>query len=172
MAAELLVRNGCTCVIQTVGSDYQKTPWVERHVIFEETLKAAGVVCHTHYRDSLRVADYEHNCEVIREQLVRHPEADGYFGPDVSCIAAQKEATAMGKSVPKDFQLISCDGTNLTKMSTPAITAVQQPVDRISKWAADTICKLISDPTVDTCDVQMKVELIERETTKRTTDNT
>lgn len=167
LAAELLLRNGCTCVLQTVGSDYQKTPWIERHVVFEDTLKSAGVICHTHYRDSLRVADYEYNCEVIREQLAKHPDVDGYFGPDVSCVAMLKEAVALGKRVPEDVQIISCDGTDLTKMSTPAITAIRQPADRIAKWAAETICMLIDDPTVDTCDVQMKVELVERDTTKR-----
>jgi LacI family sucrose operon transcriptional repressor len=165
LAAELLIRNGCKRVLQTVGSGSQSTPWNERHQIFAHVLEEHGVTCYTHIRDALRVSDFAYNRQVIGEQFDKYPDIDGYFANDVSAAAALKEASARGMVVPRDLKIISCDGSRLTEMTTPQITTIKQPVDRIAAWAVDTLCKLIKDPKLESCDVQLGVDLIERETT-------
>lgn len=167
MAARLLIECGCKHVLQTVGTGSLGSPWNERHTVFEQTLQDHGVQCHTHFRDVLRISDIAFNRQLIRKQLLAFPDIDGYFGNDISCIAAIEEARALGKRIPDDFQVISCDGTYLSEIYTPQITTIRQPVERIAAWAVDTICKLIEDPTIGSCDVQLKASLIERETTRK-----
>ena len=167
MAAKLLIESGCKCVLQTVGSGAQGSPWNERHAVFEKTLENHGVQCHTHFRDVLRISDIEFNRRQIREQLAMYPEVDGYFGNDFCCIAAIEEAKALGRRIPEDFQVISCDGTYVCEIYSPSITSICQPVERIAAWAVDTICRLLEDPSIESCDVQLKATLIERETTRK-----
>ena len=166
-AANLLIACGCKHVLQTVGSGAPGSPWNERHTIFEKTMKAHGVECRTHFRDVLRISDIAFNRQQIREQMALYPEVDGYFANDICCIAAIEEAKALGRRIPEDFQVISCDGTYLSEVFTPHITTIRQPVERIAVWAVDTICRLIEDPTIESCDVQLKSTLIEREPTRR-----
>lgn len=167
MAAKLLIDCGCKHALQTVGSGAQGSPWNERHVVFEETLKAHGIKCHTHFRDVLRISDISFNRQQIREQLDMYPDIDGYFGNDFCCIAAIEEAKSLGRRIPDDFQVVSCDGTYICDIYSPHITSICQPVDRIAAWAVDTVCRLIEDPSIESCDVQLKSTLIERETTRK-----
>jgi LacI family sucrose operon transcriptional repressor len=165
IAAELLIRNGCKVILQTVGSGAINTPWNERHKTFTRVLEENGVKCYTHIRDLLKVSDFSYNRKVIGEQLDLHPEVDGYFANDISAAATLAEVIQRGKKVPENFKIISSDGSMITEITNPQITTIRQPIDRIATWAVDTLCKKINDPKLTSCDVQLGVDLIERGTT-------
>jgi LacI family sucrose operon transcriptional repressor len=165
IAAELLLENGCREILQTVGSNSINTPWNERHKTFGRIIEENHAVCHTHIRDSLKISDLSFNRAIIGEHLDKYPGIDGYFGNDISSAAALMEAVKRGRRVPEDFRIISCDGSLLTEMTSPQITTIKQPIDRIAAWAVDTIYKLIIDPKLESCEVQLSVELIKRGTT-------
>lgn len=167
MAAKRFIEGGCTHVLQTVGTGALGSPWNERHTAFERVLKDAGIECYTHFRDVLKISDIEFNRKAIREQFELHPEINGYFGNDISCMVAIEIAKSMGKKIPDDFQVISCDGSYITEVFSPKITTIRQPIEKIAAWAVDTVCKLIDDSSIDICDIQLKSTMIEGETTKK-----
>lgn len=166
LAANCLIENGCREVIHIAYETKVEAPWAERHIAFSKILKERGVICHTVEMDTYRsYENFEKNCNSLADLLKKYPYTDGFFGSDLWAVVAVKTALKLGYKIPKDFKIIGYDGTILSEITTPSITTICQSIDKIAFWAVDTICKLLEDDPVQSCEVRMRVELMKRETT-------
>lgn len=165
LAAQVLIRCGCKHILQISGLTQDKTPWNERHVIFEEIMQKHGIDCYTHALDVHKVFDFASHRQIVREQLLLHPDTDGFFGGDLWAVAALREAVALGRSVPENFKIVGYDGTILSEITTPPITTIRVHIGKIATAAVDTVCKMIDDESMGSCEILLNVELIERSST-------
>jgi len=166
LAAHALIASGCRHVLQVSGLMNEKTPWNERHVVFEELMHKAGIECRTHALDvHLYMPMYETQRKIVREQLARYPEADGFFGSDLWAVSALQEVLLLGKKVPEDFAIVGYDGTIFTNMTVPAITTIAQQTQGIARSAVDFLIRMIEAKGATSYEVLHDVELVQQGTT-------
>ena len=72
-----------------------------------------------------------------------HPPSAIIASSDQMALATLSVALEQGLEVPHDLSLVSFDGTPIVRMSTPAMTSINQPVAELSARAA----KVLVDPT-------------------------
>ncbi len=82
----------------------------------------------------------------------------------VCCMQVLK---SMNLHVPKDIGLISFDDIELFQLTNPSITAISQPVEKISKNAVNRIFEMINNSSVEPEHVTLQTELIARESTQK-----
>ena len=67
-------------------------------------------------------------------------------------LAALQVAQSSGLQVPRDLSIVSFDDTPIVKFSTPALTAIRQPIAPMTACAAQMlICAANGEPVTDTC---------------------
>ena len=70
----------------------------------------------------------------MRELLARHPEIDGVFAAnDMMAVGALDVLQAAGRVVPDDVSLIGFDDSPVAITTTPQLTTMRQPFERISQ---------------------------------------
>ncbi|KSU82015.1 transcriptional regulator [Fictibacillus enclensis] len=106
------------------------------------------------------------------ELLERHPEIDGIFAAnDVMAIGAVKAAHRIGKMVPEELAIIGFDGISMAEATTPELTTIAQPIYDMGTAVTDLLVKLIEKKPVERTFLELKVELIERESTRKQNNN-
>jgi DNA-binding LacI/PurR family transcriptional regulator len=91
------------------------------------------------------------------------PKADGIFAcNDMMTLSVYKQLTQKGIRVPQDISIVGFDDVMLSKLVTPEITTIAQPIDKMGRMAV----KLITGEQISQNAVVYKPELIKRETTK------
>ncbi|TKC16806.1 LacI family DNA-binding transcriptional regulator [Robertmurraya kyonggiensis] len=101
--------------------------------------------------------------------LQEHPDVDGiFYANDLMAIGALKAFRAHQKSVPEDIAIMGFDGIRLTEIVHPEISTIKQPIDKIGETATNQLIHFIENPD-EVCgeNVLLKVELVERESTRR-----
>lgn len=103
------------------------------------------------------------------EQLLeRFPDADGIVAAnDMVALSVYKVLRGRGVRVPDDMQLIGFDDIGFSSLVSPELTTIRQPVADMGRKAVEIIGKYAAGEPYDT-DCVFDVELIERETTRRT----
>ena len=75
----------------------------------------------------------EKNVDNIRNFLLAHPTIDAiFFATNYLAVAGLKAIKSLKRSIPKDIGVISFDDNTLFTVYSPSITAVAQPVQKIS----------------------------------------
>ncbi|WHY72051.1 LacI family DNA-binding transcriptional regulator [Fictibacillus enclensis] len=106
------------------------------------------------------------------ELLERHPEIDGIFAAnDVMAIGAVKAAHRIGKKVPEELAIIGFDGISIAEATTPELTTIAQPIYDMGTAVTDLLVKLIEKKPVERTFLELEVELIERESTRKQNNN-
>lgn len=103
--------------------------------------------------------------ECIENLLQSHPDIDGIFASS-DIIAAQvlQIVVQLGRKVPQDIKIVGFDDIILSRLTSPQITTVHQPVDRMGKCAVDFILRKMKGEAVPMRMV-FPVTLIKRGTT-------
>ena len=110
---------------------------------------------------------FEAGTRAAKKMLEKYPDADGVVAAnDMVAMSVYKQLTAAGKKVPKDVQIVGFDDIGIISLVTPAFTTVHQPIKSMGQRAIDIVCKHINGEPYETENI-FKVELIERETTKK-----
>lgn len=78
-----------------------------------------------------------------RKLFSRQITTDAIVGVDLAVMACMQEANRQHISVPGQLKLLSYDGTSLTRLTTPVLTSVVQPIGKIGETAADLIVQRI-----------------------------
>lgn len=106
--------------------------------------------------------DYEAK---IGQLLAEHPKTDGVFASS-DIIAAQviQVFQKRGRHIPQDVKVVGFDDISISKLVTPRVTTVSQPIDLICRYAVDFIIKALSGEIVPLRTV-LPVALVEREST-------
>ena len=148
MAVELLVHAGCKSVAHFVGTpdiDVQSHSFNE---ILEEELLKKNIRSTPFYigHNSFHVSEYQDSARKLFDSGISF---DGIVGVDSSILACYQEAVNRKIAVPDDLKMVSYDGTFITRLHSPIITSVVQPIGRIGKCAAEVIVGLIKkDPSI------------------------
>lgn len=109
--------------------------------------------------------DFDKGLEVTETILSKYPDVDGIIAcNDVVAISVYKVLNSKGIRVPEDVQIIGYDNIRLSKLVTPEVTTIAQPIDEIGQKAAE----LIINNDIDNNEKEFifETKLIVRDTTK------
>lgn len=164
LAAKELIDAGCRNIVQFRGTPGIKSPSEERHVVFEEIVRANNIEYHdiiTERNDvSYRYAD------VLAEKLFNeYPDVDGVFGTDIVIMAVIKRARALSINIPKNLKVVAYDGTGITDLACPGLTKICQPIDELAIKSVEIMMSLIAGNKPKNNVVNLRVKLKRDEST-------
>lgn len=142
LAAERLLRQGCRSALQIGGLFPANTPSNDRYLEFERVMTEQGVPVRT-IRLEWNRTDYAYYREIFERHREEIAGADGVFASDMGALALCHFASGQEIRVPEDMKIIAYDGTDMTRLPYPVITAVCQDIPLLAGKCVDTIMKLI-----------------------------
>lgn len=106
-----------------------------------------GVCLHNHDPLHARHDHFQYGAVLAREFL-RQPDRPTAFIAvnDDTAIGALLELQAAGLRMPEDFSIFGFDNQNVCRMTRPALSSVDQQIDRTVEVAVETIDKQLSGP--------------------------
>lgn len=142
LAAERFLERGCRHVAQFFSSGRTGESANIRHLILERLLEERGCRV-TNINISWDAMSYEYNRTVVWKYMDVLEGIDGIMTTDVgamSCLAvAQKKAI----KIPEQMKIIGYDGTEITNIVYPQLTAVVQDCEKIAKACISSLLELI-----------------------------
>lgn len=164
IAAQRLVDCGCKNVIQFEGALVVDSPSNECHSTFLEVMEQNHVsVCS--YELEWNRFDEKYFKETVHRVFEKYPEIDGVFGADMLAVFYLKEALQAGKKVPEDIKIVAYDGTYITEVTSPSITAVVQPIEMLAIECVKLVLELAEGKEYRNKRVVLDVKLSEGGTT-------
>ena len=106
--------------------------------------------------------------QVAKELFSRHPEIDGIFcSNDLIAIGALKAAYEWGKKIPNELAIVGFDGIDMSGLTVPGITTIQQPTYHMGELAMKELLKQIEERNNKPKKYELNVDLVLRESTMR-----
>lgn len=164
LAAETLIRNGCKHVLHFCGKVTVESPYHERHFEFTRIMKENNIQTYNYELGRNRL-DSEYYKKVVEDVFAKGIEFDGVFGVDRPVIECMNEVIRRHKRVPEDVKFVAYDGTFITEMVEPALTAIVQPIEDLAKESVKLVCSLVNGKVYKNKQVSLKVELRKGKTT-------
>lgn len=108
--------------------------------------------------------DMKHWEDTVKEILTKEERPTAYFSLcDSYAIKFIKIAKTMGVKIPKDIALVGMDNIDMSEYTSPAITTVATPFDKMGRLAVENLVKLILDEEISSIKTILKHKIIERE---------
>lgn len=164
LAAEILIQSGCKKVLHFKGKVTVESPYHERHFEFDRVMKENEIQTYDYElgRNSLGSEYYK---KVVEDIFSKGIKFDGVFGVDRLVIECMNEVLRRQGKVPNDVKFVAYDGTFITEMVEPVVTAVVQPIEGLAKESVKLISKLISGKRYKNKQVILDVKLRNGKTT-------
>ena len=160
MAAEHLIDCGCKSIVCIKGQQ-EISSARDRYQGYKDVCNEQGIKEQT--MDS--AYDFDEGMKVTEDLLEKYKDVDGIIAcNDMVAISAYKVLHKKGIKVPEQIQLIGFDDIALSKLITPELTTISQPVDEIGAKAAELI---IQKDNGEQQEYIFEAKLVERETTRR-----
>lgn len=158
LAAECLIDSGCKQIV-CIRGEQSISSARERFSGFSDVCQENGMdAC---YMDCEH--DFTFEGDIVAAIRDVSPKAEGIFAcNDMMTLSVYKQLTQKGIRVPQDISIVGFDDVMLSKLVTPEITTIAQPIDKMGRMAV----KLITGEQISQNAVVYKPELIKRETTK------
>lgn len=164
LAAEELISKGCRNLVMLGSVRLRKMPADIREDGFMDVCRKKGVNARVLNSNPEEFKDMEYH-ESILKTLTEFPETDGIFcSSDLIAAQALQVAAKLGRRVPEDLKIIGFDDTALSRLTTPQITTIHQPISEMAKLAFDMIIDTIEKREVQERNV-LDVKLVARGTT-------
>ncbi len=117
------------------------------------------------------------NCDMAYSSVVKllsRPDAPNAFFTvsDVYAAAAIRAIQHCHLRVPEDVVVVGFDNVDISSLTTPSITTVNQPKFRIGFLSCELLAEKIHNPAAETKHLQLNAELIIRESTALQFNNT
>lgn len=164
LAAETLIRNGCKKILHFRGSTAVGSPYHERHYEFERIMEMNHIETYS-YELKWNRFDPEYYREAVDDVFLREIDFDGVFAVDWLAVECMNETIRRHRKVPRDVKFVAYDGTFITEMVEPRMTAVVQPIEGLAKESARLLCDLISGREYKNKQVLLGVQLRKGNTT-------
>ena len=103
--------------------------------------------------------------EVVQDVFSKNIEFDGVFAVDRLAIECMNEVIRRNRKVPQEVKFVAYDGTYITEMVEPKMTAVVQPIEKLAKESVNLICDLISGTSYVNKQIMLEVEMRKGKTT-------
>lgn len=164
LAAETLVKNGCKHVLHFKGSTVVDSPYHQRHYEFEHIMKENNVQTYSYELEWNRF-DSKYYKEAIRDVFSAGINFDGVFAVDGLAIECMNETIRRHKKVPGDVKFIAYDGTFLTEIVEPKLTAIVQPTERLAQESVRLLSDMINGVKYKNKQVILDVQIRKGKTT-------
>lgn len=164
LAAETLIRNGCKKILHFRGSTEVESPYHERHYEFERIMEKNHIETYSYELEWNRL-DSEYYREAMEDVFSKGIEFDGVFAVDGLAIECMNEAIRRHLKVPGDVKFVAYDGTFITKLVEPKMTAVVQPISGLAKESVSLLKDLIGGKEYSNKQVVLDVQLRKGDTT-------
>ncbi|SFG14400.1 LacI family DNA-binding transcriptional regulator [Oribacterium sp. WCC10] len=164
LAAEELIKKGCKNLLM-LGSVWQsKMPADVREDGFMDVCRKNGVNAKVLTSNAFEYEEMEYH-ESIRKALNEFPDTDGIFcSSDLIAAQVLQVASMIGKKVPEDLKIIGFDDTQLSRLTTPQLTTIHQPIREMARLSLDMIFDTLENKEVTERNV-LDVNLVVRGTT-------
>lgn len=164
IAAETLIKNGCKKVLHFRGKVTVESPYHERHFEFARIMEENGIQTYDYELGRNRL-DSEYYKRVVEDVFARGIQFDGVFGVDRPVIECMNEVIRRQKRVPQDVKFVAYDGTFITEIVEPRLTAIVQPIEKLAKESVRLVCNLVNGKEYKNKLVSLQVELRNGKTT-------
>lgn len=164
LAAETLIDNGCKKVLHFRGATAVESPYHERHYEFESIMGKNHIETYSYELEWNRF-DSEYYREAVEDVFTRGFDFDGVFAVDWLAIECMNEAIRRHLKVPRDVKFVAYDGTFITELVEPKVTAVVQPIEGLAKESVRLLSDLISGKEYKNKQVMLGVHLRKGNTT-------
>ena len=164
LAAETLIRNGCRKVLHFKGYIKVESPYHERHREFDRIMAEHNIeVCS--YELEWNRFDSKYYRKAVMDVFQSPFTYDGVFAVDELAIECMNEIIRNHKKVPRDVKLVAYDGTFVTEIVEPELTAIVQPVEELAREAVHLLNEQINGKTFEKKQVVLGVQLRKGKTT-------
>lgn len=164
LAAEALIREGCKKILHFRGSTAVESPYHERHYEFERIMKEHRICTYTYELEWNRF-DAGYYREAVGDVFSKGFDFDGVFAVDWLAIECMNEAIRRHLKVPGDVKFVAYDGTFITELVEPKMTAVVQPIESLAKESVRILCDLIGGKDYKNKQVMLEAQLRKGNTT-------
>ena len=164
LAADTLIQNGCKKILHFKGSIVVESPYHERHFEFDRIMKKNNIETLTYELEWNRF-DSEYYRQVIHEISVKCMDFDGVFAVDRMAIECMNEAIRNHRKVPRDVKIVAYDGTFITELVEPQMTAVVQPIEKLAEESVRLLNDLIKGVKYKNKQIMLEVTLRKGNTT-------
>ena len=164
MAARALIDAGCRNLLIIGGVFESHMPADARFKGFAKVCEAKGIP----YKEVTTSQDHYNSLDyhaLLDEALKTGGDIDGIFASS-DLIAAQvlQVCGKLGKRVPEDIQLVGFDDVMVSRLTTPPISTIHQPIKEMAESAVDLVIAA-SEGKVVPKRTLLPVTFIEREST-------
>lgn len=164
-AVNYLISIGCR-KIGLVNSNLSFHYAQQREQGYWEALKAAGLDANPSWIAHISTVDYNLALSNALHILSQPDRPDAIFAvSDVYAVSIIKAAAKLGLKVPEDLSVIGFDNIDLTSMTTPAITTIDQPSYQIGYQSCELLIEKIGNPAMEDKHIILDTELVVREST-------
>ena len=145
-ATKMLIDNGHTKIAILLDSAHDRSVSECRYRGYCDALADAGIpldeglVCET--------MDFEMRAafERVTRLMAERPDVTAIFAEaDIMAIAAIKAAHDAGRTIPDDISIISIDGIELSRFTTPTLTAFTQPQTLMGQKAVEILVEVLDN---------------------------
>lgn len=166
LAADHMVEQGCRAPLVVTGpSDVTSTTHREHGFLATMAEMMIDVPEERVLRADLLAEDAQ---QLVGEALERFSEVDGVFAVNGPITSATFLALRdHHRSVPEDVILVGVDDDHWTRMVTPAVTVVAQPVAQIGRWAGQLLLARSRQPPLDYAKITLDPTLVVRQSSVR-----
>ncbi len=147
LAGNVLVGAGCKHVVQICGDVRVAKPSDDRHAAVEAIFKKAGIRC-DRVGIPMNVFEYRDYKKLVSELFENYPDVDGIFCVDNIACAVLQEASRRGIQVPGTLKLVGYDGNDVSRMTIPVLTTVEQQMNLLARQAVDILMEQIDGESV------------------------
>lgn len=162
LATEHLIECGCRSLLHFSGVIGEDMPADNRERAFIEACEKNGIQ-HFVKKCDLSIYNDMNYYNYIKETLIDLPKIDGIFASS-DLIAAQvmQVCNELNINIPKDIKLIGFDDVDISKLTTPTITTIHQPITEMAIEAINIIDRKNSNQEITNKNIVLEVKLIKR----------
>jgi DNA-binding LacI/PurR family transcriptional regulator len=151
--------------LATISGDLDTPSGLDRLLGYRDALAAAAIVFDPTF---VEVGSYQADLGYVAMErlLLNHPDLDGVFAAsDIMAEAALRVLVKANRHIPEDVAVIGLDDLPIAWTSHPPLSSIRQPIEKISREAADLLLRQIADPGQEPVGILLATELVTREST-------
>lgn len=161
IAAQRLISGGARYILELRGPSFLLTV-SERSLGFRQVLVQNNIP-YISFDGDMIIPDVSEIERIIKE----NPQIDAVFAQsDFLAIHTLYILQKLGKRVPEDIQIVGFDNIVFTKLVSPNITTIEQPIRRMGELAVESLVKMLNNETLPEFHRVLDVKLVERSSTK------
>lgn len=167
-ATEHLISQGCRRIALLSGpSEYKYSRYRQKGYI--QALLTAGMEPDPDLIVEFPEINYELTIASSMQLLRTAEPPDGFVTTsDVFAASVIRSAYLVGLRVPQDLKVIGFDNIDISSMTVPSLTTIDQPRMRLGLIACELLIEKISSPSIPNKTILLDTELIVRESTSIT----